>query len=285
MAELQGVYNARVTNNLDPTGHHRLRVQIPQLVGAVAMPWVMPGDPSVYTLPKIGSTVLVTFLSGDPSKPYWWGGNGETAVPQQIQDASAAISADFSDADTASSIADQAYTRAFSTQVTNRARAYKILDAGIGQNLWTNITWGSQDDWDGTNYAGGTDTSFIRQDGASYRLQVPASGEYLYTAVVSFDTTLASNSYYGLRAIWQQDSGNTANYVVAQTAPGVTTSFFEAIISICFNVDQSLASTVRIQARVSGAGGGTIQRDNVTGTYSVATRTRVDCVCVKRYDI
>jgi hypothetical protein len=288
VSEANGLYQGKVVDNRDPLNRFRLRLQVPQLFGPNPTDWADPPADNFVSVPKIGAMVWVTFHGGDITKPVWWAG-AEQDVSGQLttltSDLTTSLTSDWSADIASNSVTDQAYTRSYAANVSDAATAYKILDASVASNVWSTLTWGSQDGWIGTStYSttpGYTAPSFIRQDGGSNRLDVPASGIYAYTAIVTF-TGIGAGDVYALRALWQQNSGNTADYVTAQTGPFVGNLNFEAIASLSFVTDQSTFSSIRIQAKVTG--GATALRDNVTGNFSgIATRTRVTCACIKRF--
>jgi hypothetical protein len=73
-----GKYRGTVSDNNDPTGHGRLLVNVPSVLGGLelwAMPCVPYAGPSVgfYSLPPKKSGVWVEFEAGDSSCPIWTG--------------------------------------------------------------------------------------------------------------------------------------------------------------------------------------------------------------------
>ena len=72
-----GIYRATVTENADPLGMHRLRVQVPDITGDQAV-WAAACLPSgriddTPSTPSIGDEVWVAFEAGDPALPVWMG--------------------------------------------------------------------------------------------------------------------------------------------------------------------------------------------------------------------
>lgn len=77
-------YRGTVTDNADPTKRGRLKVEVPAVLGDLAV-WAMPCVPyagkgvGFYSLPEAGTGVWVEFEAGDPSYPVWtgcfWGDN------------------------------------------------------------------------------------------------------------------------------------------------------------------------------------------------------------------
>lgn len=66
-------YRGTVLNNLDPDGHQRVAVQVPD-VSSESM-WAMP-EQSDARLPAIGDEVSVRFQDGSIDHPLWSGGSG-----------------------------------------------------------------------------------------------------------------------------------------------------------------------------------------------------------------
>ncbi|MHC5832550.1 MAG: phage baseplate assembly protein V, partial [Nostoc sp.] len=84
-----------VTNNKDPKGLGRVKVQFPTLTEEHTSNWarvVAPGagnNRGFDCLPEIRDEVLVGFEHGDIHRPYIIGGvwNGEDASPENVNDA------------------------------------------------------------------------------------------------------------------------------------------------------------------------------------------------------
>jgi len=75
-----GIYRAEVLNVDDPKGLNRIRVQIKGLFGdKTETCWATPkmpagGDGAGFSwLPKVGDTVCVEFMDGEPGAPMWSG--------------------------------------------------------------------------------------------------------------------------------------------------------------------------------------------------------------------
>jgi phage protein D/phage baseplate assembly protein gpV len=91
---IPGVAVAIVTDNDDPEGMGRVRVQFPWLAEDAVSWWarlVAPGagkDYGVIWMPQVGDEVLVAFEQGDVSRPMVLGGlwNGEDTVPFSSSD-------------------------------------------------------------------------------------------------------------------------------------------------------------------------------------------------------
>ena len=72
-----GIYRATVTENADPLGRHRPRVQVPHITGdqgvwaAACLPAGRVDD--TPSTPSIGDGVWVAFEAGDPALPVWIG--------------------------------------------------------------------------------------------------------------------------------------------------------------------------------------------------------------------
>lgn len=73
-----GKYRGTVVDDQDSQMRGRLRVQVPQVLGASEV-WALPcvpyagKDEGFFALPKKGTTVWVEFEAGDPSFPIWTG--------------------------------------------------------------------------------------------------------------------------------------------------------------------------------------------------------------------
>ena len=78
-----GVYRGKVTDNRDPNKHRRLKITVPQIMGAESSNWAWPIDqPGVsLPLPVVGQGVWVMFEGGDPSFPIWSGSFGRFSSP------------------------------------------------------------------------------------------------------------------------------------------------------------------------------------------------------------
>lgn len=76
-----GVYRGTVFDNRDPYGSNRLKIVIPQILGATPTEWAWGmSDANVHTTaPDIGQGVLVMFEGGDPVYPIWIGTFGKTS--------------------------------------------------------------------------------------------------------------------------------------------------------------------------------------------------------------
>ena len=66
-------YRGTVINNVDPDGHQRVVVQVPD-VSSETM-WAMPEQPDA-ALPAIGDEVSIRFQDGNVDHPLWSGGSG-----------------------------------------------------------------------------------------------------------------------------------------------------------------------------------------------------------------
>jgi hypothetical protein len=94
------LYPAYVTENADPLGLYRCKLQIPGLVEP-STDWAPPigaiggGGPQRggWVVPATGATVGVLFLGGDPERPFylggWWGVRSDTGseMPEPAKDA------------------------------------------------------------------------------------------------------------------------------------------------------------------------------------------------------
>ncbi len=89
---LFGVYQAVVTDNIDPQNHGRVQVRVPAMgiAGNVIGMWanlstLMAGNGyGTWFIPDVGNQVLVAFEGGDPSRPFilgaLWSGQQITPV-------------------------------------------------------------------------------------------------------------------------------------------------------------------------------------------------------------
>jgi len=80
--DFQGIYRGVVTNTADPEGLGRLKVQVPQVLGAIQTEWAWPVSPNLagITPLDIGDPVWVAFEGGDLDHPIWL---GTWALPSQ----------------------------------------------------------------------------------------------------------------------------------------------------------------------------------------------------------
>jgi hypothetical protein len=90
-----GIYQGKVTNNVDPTGQHRIKCMVPQLFQQEELDWALPCFPPGWTaglgnihdtytgggtftliqaVPAPGSGVWIMFEGGDENHPVWLGG-------------------------------------------------------------------------------------------------------------------------------------------------------------------------------------------------------------------
>ena len=69
-----GVYRATVVDNVDPMQNHRIKVEVPEVLGNASM-WANPGLAlgSAPEIPAVGSGVWVEFEGGSPDYPQWTG--------------------------------------------------------------------------------------------------------------------------------------------------------------------------------------------------------------------
>ncbi|GAA1920881.1 phage baseplate assembly protein V [Streptomyces sodiiphilus] len=89
-----GKFRGKVTDNADPMGIGRLRVQVPDVLGDTPSSWAMPCFPIAgngmgqYMVPPRQAGVWVEFEQGNPSYPIWsgcWYGEREE-VPEDARD-------------------------------------------------------------------------------------------------------------------------------------------------------------------------------------------------------
>lgn len=86
-----GVTAAVVTDNEDPEGMGRVKLDLPRRGGNDESDWariavpMAGGDRGTYFLPEVGDEVLVAFDAGDPAEPYVVGAlwNGRDAPPAE----------------------------------------------------------------------------------------------------------------------------------------------------------------------------------------------------------
>ena len=67
-----GIYFGYIAVNQDPLAQGRVKLRVPQVFGATTSGWASPMVPLSY-VPKVGTTVTVMFVGGDPTKPVWFG--------------------------------------------------------------------------------------------------------------------------------------------------------------------------------------------------------------------
>lgn len=70
MSDLEGIYRSIVVDNDDPLHAYRVVCQVPQALGDAYSNWCEPLLPTLYT-PRIGETVWVQFIDGDPTQPVY----------------------------------------------------------------------------------------------------------------------------------------------------------------------------------------------------------------------
>ena len=70
-----GIYRGVVKTAIDPTGQHRIKLQVPQIHGDAVTNWAWPVYPAGVTTstPVVGQGVWVLFVGGDPEFPLWMG--------------------------------------------------------------------------------------------------------------------------------------------------------------------------------------------------------------------
>ena len=72
MGQFHGNYRALVIDNVDPEGRHRIRVQLPQLMGGSISGWALPIPATATEVPGISAQVIVAFEGGDLSQPLYY---------------------------------------------------------------------------------------------------------------------------------------------------------------------------------------------------------------------
>jgi len=68
---LTSIYRATVMDNQDPEALHRVRCQVPSVLGTATTGWCWPVRPAV-SAPSINATVYVMFENGDPNNPVYF---------------------------------------------------------------------------------------------------------------------------------------------------------------------------------------------------------------------
>jgi uncharacterized protein involved in type VI secretion and phage assembly len=97
LRRLHGIYNALVTDIVDPEGQGRIQVTFPWLAEddtALAL-WarlstpMAGGDRGYWQIPEVDEEVLVAFIAGDPGQPVVVGSvwNGVDQPPEQMDEA------------------------------------------------------------------------------------------------------------------------------------------------------------------------------------------------------
>ncbi len=87
-----GKYRGVVADNADPQGRGRLRLTVPDVLGAGVSLWAEACLPPLAGLapamPEIGAMLWVEFEAGDPDRPIWtgclWPAAGDAARPASI---------------------------------------------------------------------------------------------------------------------------------------------------------------------------------------------------------
>jgi uncharacterized protein involved in type VI secretion and phage assembly len=79
-----GKYRGKVRDIQDPLTLGRIKVEIPDVLGAAVSGWALPAVPyagngvGLYLIPPVGASVWVEFEHGDPDYPVWAGCYWET---------------------------------------------------------------------------------------------------------------------------------------------------------------------------------------------------------------
>lgn len=78
MANFYGIYRGVVTSTADPKDLGRIKVKVPQVLGADQSLWSWPLYPANMDLesPIVGQGVWIAFQNGDAGFPLWWGSFG-----------------------------------------------------------------------------------------------------------------------------------------------------------------------------------------------------------------
>jgi uncharacterized protein involved in type VI secretion and phage assembly len=85
-----GIYPARVEDNLDAYSTGRIRVSIADVGGGSMSSWADPCLPiagnnmGMFTVPPVGSAVWVQFVRGDTNYPVWLGGRYAAGEPPAL---------------------------------------------------------------------------------------------------------------------------------------------------------------------------------------------------------
>ena len=87
-----GKYRGIVADNADPRGRGRVRVNVPDVLGASVSPWaeacLPPFSGLAPDMPEVGALLWVEFEAGDPDRPIWtgrlWPQPGSQAAPASI---------------------------------------------------------------------------------------------------------------------------------------------------------------------------------------------------------
>lgn len=92
-----GKYRGRVTDNIDPLGIARIKLDVPAVPGTTEL-WALPCVPyagnadspvGMHIIPPAGAHVWVEFEAGDPSRPIWtgcyWDEDDEFTLPGDLE--------------------------------------------------------------------------------------------------------------------------------------------------------------------------------------------------------